>query len=1132
MLYKILVMNKHIVFLLIILVSALNLSAQLVINEVNQGPGGNPPNEYVEFVVVGTNTCADSCANIQAWILDDNNGFFGTNGIAGGHIRFNTDPQWQCVPYGTIIVIYNAANPYPGIVIDETDANNDNVYFLPSNSSYFQSDLSVPTGGTVSVTYAGSIYSAGGSVWDVLGMSNSNDAFQTVSPTNLTTGYFSISWGSLSGSDISFAGSASSLLFQNENITDNNPYLQTNWASQTENLGTPGAGNSVANIAWINSLQNSLVSVDTILNETICDGDSIFFDNQYLHLLGVYKDTLTAVSGCDSIVTLNLNVEICTNCDMNLGNDTLICGPVNYTLDAGAFDAYLWQDASTNQTFTTNATGQYYCQGSNFDTTNLVVNAGFESGNVNFTTDYTVGTGGAWGLISNAGTYGVSTSPSLVHNNFPFCGDHTSGTGNMMIVNGSNTANQAVWCQTITVNPNSDYYFSIWATSVENTNASNVSSLYFELNGVQIGTNFSPQFAACSWQEYNQTWNSGASITLDLCIYNHTIAGNNDFAIDDIFFGEVCIVSDTINITNTPVSPILDTIDICFNDSTTIFGNIESTTGTYYDTILSVFGCDSLYYQTELVLGDSLFSNRDTVICFSDSAFLQNAWQNTANIYIDTFQNASTCDSLVYTNLIILAPATTDTTTVCSNNPLDVGTAVVDTVLNFLACDSVYNFETTIYIVPNTDTTIVCSNNPLAIGTIVIGTIPNVLTCDSFYNYETTIYTVPATDTMVVCSNNPLDVGTIVIGTIPNVLACDSFYNYETTIYITPAIDTINVNCTNNAALAQTTIDTFRTTLICDSFYAYTLVTYLAPIDIVIIDSCTNIALNALDFTDTLYTAMGCDSVFEHNTVRYIDPDTILLTNICTNDIAQVTTNYLNTTSLHGCDSFTTAQQVVLINPYDSVLDPIEICIGESELIFGINQNQAGEFESPIPSVGGCDSITYVQELIVNPLPNIFAGNDTTIEIEESVILQATGGQTYSWNLGGTNSILDITPEETFNYIVLGTDSNSCSSYDSVRIIVLVPEINIYLPTGFSPNGDGVNDLFRIVNEYDFEEIAISIFNRWGEEIFRSDKNYKAWDGTYKDTPQPIDSYIYKIQATAKKNQQIFNVSGSISLIR
>lgn len=993
-------MFKKVIASFIVLIFSFSLSAQLVINEVSQGTGGSDPDEYVELLVVGTRTCTDSCVNLQNWILDDNNGFFGTSGIAGGHIKFNSSAQWACVPYGTIIVIYNAANIYSGIVADETDANNDNVYFLPSNSSYFQGNLTVPTGGTVSATYAGAVYSASGSVWSVLGMQNANDVFQTVSPTNLTAGYFSVGWGSCSGMNIAFTGSASGLLFQNENLISNNPFTQGNWASKTVSFGSPGLGNNAANIAWINAMSSPVVTYFDTITETICDTDSFLFGGVYYNTLGIYTDTVA----CDTILTLNLTVEVCSECSMDLGSDTLICGTINLTLNPGLFDQYLWQNGSTNSTFNVITPGQYWCKGSNFDTTNLVVNSGFESGNVNFSTNYVPGTaGGTWGYLTNAGTYAVSTSPSAVHNNFFTCSDHTpTGPGNMMIVNGSNVANQSVWCQTITVSPNTDYYFSIWAMSVENTDAANVSSLFFKINGVQIGTNFSPPFSACSWQQYSQTWNSGSNTTANLCVFNHTIVGNNDFAIDDIFFGEVCIVSDTINIASLPATIINDSVKVCFNETATIFGQIQSVAGIYSDTLVSILGCDSIYHNTRLFVGDSLFSNRDTAICAGQTIFLANAIQNTSGLYIDTLLSSTSCDSLLFTNLTVSAA---------------------------------------------------------------------------------------------------------------------------------PLADTV-ITCTNIASQAQVGIDTLYNVLGCDSFYAYTTIKYIAPTTLILIDSCTNIASVAVNFTDTLFTSLGCDSVYQRSTIRFIDRDTSFLTNICTNNLAQATINYTNTLSVHGCDSFTVAQRVVYIEPDTTYLPEINICFGESETIFGISRSQSGMYVSNTSSAGGCDSVTMYQSLVVHALPNVFAGQDTTIDAGSNALLNASGANTYTWNTGSMGSVLDVSPSETTIYTVIGVDGNNCQESDSVTVFVLQNNVELFVPTGFSPNGDGLNDLFRIIDENKFENISLKIYNRWGELVFINTVNNAAWDGKYKNVDQPIENYIYYIQATAKKNQQKFNVSGSISLIR
>ena len=83
--------------------------AQLYINELSNGDF-NTAQEYVELLVAGTTTCSDSRLDIRGWIIDDNNGWYksgSTAGIAQGCLRFPYLLQWECVRFGSLIVIYN-----------------------------------------------------------------------------------------------------------------------------------------------------------------------------------------------------------------------------------------------------------------------------------------------------------------------------------------------------------------------------------------------------------------------------------------------------------------------------------------------------------------------------------------------------------------------------------------------------------------------------------------------------------------------------------------------------------------------------------------------------------------------------------------------------------------------------------------------------------------------------------------------------------------------------------------------------------------------------------------------------------------------------------------------------------------
>lgn len=162
-----------------------------------------------------------------------------------------------------------------------------------------------------------------------------------------------------------------------------------------------------------------------------------------------------------------------------------------------------------------------------------IVNGDFEAGNTGFTSGYLYNAT-SW---TPAGVYGVDTDPHLHHSSWASFGDHTSGFGKMMIVNGSGAPNTTVWAQTVSVTANTTYKFNIWIAS---TFSASPAQLQLSVNG----TNTSGVFIASSttglWQQFTSTWNSGASTSANLRIINqNTIYSGNDFAMDDLEFGTV-----------------------------------------------------------------------------------------------------------------------------------------------------------------------------------------------------------------------------------------------------------------------------------------------------------------------------------------------------------------------------------------------------------------------------------------------------------------------------------------------------------------------------------------------------------------------------------------------------------------
>ena len=132
-----------------------------------------------------------------------------------------------------------------------------------------------------------------------------------------------------------------------------------------------------------------------------------------------------------------------------------------------------------------------------------------------------------------------------------------------------------------------------------------------------------------------------------------------------------------------------------------------------------------------------------------------------------------------------------------------------------------------------------------------------------------------------------------------------------------------------------------------------------------------------------------------------------------------------------------------------------------------------------------------------------------------SVIVNATGGvngvdYTFIWsNNSNQKEIKDVKPGR---YSVIVTDKNLCSVKDSARV-KNQHEICLIIPDAFSPNGDLINDTWIIGNIEFYPQAEITIYNRWGQLIWQSERGYYGhpWDGRSKGIPMPIDGYHYVI---------------------
>ena len=189
---------------------------------------------------------------------------------------------------------------------------------------------------------------------------------------------------------------------------------------------------------------------------------------------------------------------------------------------------------------------------------NLVINGDFSNGNKDFQSDYIFANSGL-----PAGVYNVGNNIKAWHSGMISCTDHTTATGNMMMVNGADKRGAKVWTQTIAIRPNTNYVFSTWLQTITTINPA---QLQFVINGQTIGGVINASSESCLWRQFYTTWNSGANTSATITIINlNELLDGNDFALDDIFFGEVLLKQETVkvNVSPRPLVNVGSDISIC-----------------------------------------------------------------------------------------------------------------------------------------------------------------------------------------------------------------------------------------------------------------------------------------------------------------------------------------------------------------------------------------------------------------------------------------------------------------------------------------------------------------------------------------------------------------------------------------
>ena len=162
--------------------------------------------------------------------------------------------------------------------------------------------------------------------------------------------------------------------------------------------------------------------------------------------------------------------------------------------------------------------------------------------------------------------------------------------------------------------------------------------------------------------------------------------------------------------------------------------------------------------------------------------------------------------------------------------------------------------------------------------------------------------------------------------------------------------------------------------------------------------------------------------------------------------------------------------------------------------------------------------------------------SDTSVVLDQPLLLQATGSIHYLWspaqwlsNIGIANPV--ALPQSDIRYYVKVSNDAGCFDIDSINVHLFKLEAGIYVPTAFTPNGDGSNDYFHPIIIGMKSLNLFRVYNRWGQLMYSGTDAQRGWDGTFGGKGQDPATYVWYAEGIDYKNNRI-KKKGYVVLIR
>ncbi len=756
--------------------------------------------------------------------------------------------------------------------------------------------------------------------------------------------------------------------------------------------------------------------IQTYLNDTICDGETLIFNSQTLTTSGQYTEILTAANGCDSTVIIDLIVNptyeltqpdtICFGTTYDFGNSTYsTSGTYSFTFSTvNGCDSLVHLELEVDPAITTNLTEEI-CDGENYnfngeiisitgqyidtltaanscdsfvilDLTVFPVYEIFHADTICEGDNYLFGNDNYTTSGSHSFTFQtINGCDSLVHldlvmnDTFIVNMDIIICDGDSYNFGNNSLTQPGVYTDSLSTITGCDSLIILNLLVVEPTNETiEIDLCYGEsYDGISyFQTSYLSEFLTniygCDSIVNTNIYVSPEAETIfdiDICegdTYQNIIYNQEAILIDSLMTTNGC---DSIVITNINVHPeyeFIETISLC--TGTPYQGIVYSNDTVFVDNYQSEWGCDSMVIR-QLQIRDELFDSIDVIICLGET------YQSTAytddTILTEVGTSINGCDSTFYTKINVIFPSDTSIQVhICAGESYMINStnysqsgSYTQIIQSINGCDSTINLE--LFVWENYESTSV-----------------NYICEGDFYN------------------GNQYFTSTVLIDSLTSIDGCDSVLINEINV-LEPSTETQIIQICEGASYQgviysndTTLVDTLQNLGLCDSivFYNVTLVTEInnSISQTLCYGENWNGTIYTSDtiFTNTYTSSGGCDSIITTSiTVLPLDQNTLAI-DLCEGETVFVGGAYQSTngtyfdtlSSVNGCDSFVTT--IVTVYPVFEENSELDICYGDSILIFGIYRSNTGNYVQNLTTQNGCDSTISITLNVGPPPANTF----------------------------------------------------------------------------------------------------------------------------------------------------------------